>query len=106
MSDWRDDALCRGFPQAWWFPEQGGAYQTAIFVCSMCPSRHPCLNEAIDNDINHGIWGGLTESGRRSLQRKKKKRAGGGVMETTNPGPPTNAEPSDDTNQGGSTRRS
>ena len=70
MSDWRDDALCRGFPQAWWFPEQGGRYQTAIFVCSLCPSRDPCLDYAVDENIPHGIWGGLTEAGRRSAKRK------------------------------------
>ena len=76
---WRDDALCRDFPQRWWFPEQGGAYQAALFVCSGCPSREPCLRYAIDNDITHGIWGGETESKRRAMRRaERKKRAAGG----------------------------
>ena len=68
MHHWRDDALCRDFPQRWWFPEQGGAYQAALFVCSGCPSREPCLRYAIDNDITHGIWGGETESKRRAKE--------------------------------------
>jgi WhiB family redox-sensing transcriptional regulator len=75
MSDWRDQALCRGFPQRWWFPEQGGRYETAVWVCSMCPSREPCLQFALDERIIHGVWGGLTEAGRRSHRRKMAGRS-------------------------------
>jgi len=87
MPNWRDDALCQEFPQAWWFPEQGGPFKTAVWVCSLCPSKEPCLRYAIDNDINHGIWGGLTESGRRALRRKEKKRAGGSSHGNNEPRP-------------------
>ena len=72
---WRDHALCRGFPQKWWFPEQGGRFETAVFICSVCPSQEPCRQYAIDEKIIHGVWGGLTEAGRR---RRTRKMAGRG----------------------------
>ena len=42
-----------------------------MWVCSMCPSRDPCLKYALDENVGHGIWGGLTEAGRRSAKRNQ-----------------------------------
>ena len=50
VNEWREHALCRGFPQRWWFPEQGGQFRTAVWVCSMCPSRDACLQYAFDEN--------------------------------------------------------
>jgi hypothetical protein len=52
----------------------------------MCPSRESCLQYAIDENINHGIWGGCTEAGRRSMKRKM---AGRGRPEGISLDPPT-----------------
>lgn len=40
-------------------------------VCRHCPVRLDCLVEALDNRIEWGIWGGMTERERRSLLRSR-----------------------------------
>jgi len=40
-------------------------------VCADCPVRLDCLVEALDNRIEWGIWGGMTERERRSLLRSR-----------------------------------
>jgi WhiB family redox-sensing transcriptional regulator len=45
-----------------------------LFVSShhrTCPVRAECLAEALDNEIEWGVWGGLTERERRALLRKR-----------------------------------
>lgn len=36
-----------------------------------CPVRTECLAEALDNRIEFGVWGGMTERERRSLLRRR-----------------------------------
>jgi hypothetical protein len=40
-------------------------------VCSGCPVRFECLAEALDNRIEWGVWGGMTERERRLLLRQR-----------------------------------
>lgn len=37
-------------------------------VCRKCPAFIDCLQFAVDNDIQFGIWGGLTPSEREGLE--------------------------------------
>ena len=38
----------------------------AIVICNECPSRVPCLEAGMkEENINHGIWGGLMVAERR-----------------------------------------
>jgi WhiB family redox-sensing transcriptional regulator len=48
----------------------------AIGLCHQCPVRMLCAEYAIDNEIEHGIWGGLTELDRRSIRKQKASRRG------------------------------
>jgi WhiB family redox-sensing transcriptional regulator len=66
--DWTDLARCKGkeddmFPEA---TEQ----RRVRALCSGCPVRARCLAEALDNRIEWGVWGGMTERERRALLRK------------------------------------
>jgi WhiB family redox-sensing transcriptional regulator len=72
--DWREHAACRDEDPELFFPlsEIGpGARQAdeAKAVCARCPVREQCLEYALDNGLDHGIFGGLTESERRRLRR-------------------------------------
>ena len=67
--DWTLDARCRGMADAL-FPE-GKDQKRARLVCMGCPVRAICLAEALDNRIEWGVWGGLTERERRQLLRQR-----------------------------------
>ena len=41
-------------------------------ICQRCTVRLDCLQEAMDNKIDYGIWGGLSVKERRALRKKQK----------------------------------
>lgn len=49
---------------------RGAAQRQAREVCFACPVRLECLVDALDNRIQFGVWGGLTERERRALLRR------------------------------------
>lgn len=68
LDDWTLAARCRGM-QDDLFPD-GAGQKRARSVCMGCPVRCECLVEALDNRIEWGVWGGLTERERRQLLRQ------------------------------------
>lgn len=40
-------------------------------MCRGCPVRTECLADALDNRVEFGVWGGLTERERRALLRRR-----------------------------------
>jgi WhiB family redox-sensing transcriptional regulator len=66
--DWTVLAKCRGMEDAL-FPEAADQ-KRARLLCSGCPVRSECLAEALDNRIEWGVWGGMTERERRLLLRQ------------------------------------
>lgn len=65
---WVDNASCKG-SSANFFPSQMGevGVREALAICDQCAVRVSCLRYALNNNIAHGIWGGLTARGRREL---------------------------------------
>lgn len=63
---------CQDDPDLWF---SGDAYdrQTARTVCASCPMKDPCLETAIRNAEQFGIWGGLTPEERSTLIERKGK---------------------------------
>lgn len=49
----------------------GAAQRDAAKICSGCPVRLECLADALDNQVEFGVWGGLTERQRRALLRQR-----------------------------------
>lgn len=48
-----------------------GAEQHAVkTTCAGCPVRLHCLADALENRIDFGVWGGMTERERRRLLRR------------------------------------
>ena len=77
-TDWRHRAACRGMETNLFFPvsSAGGApanISEAKRVCNTCPVQQDCLRLADDLVIDDGIWGGLTETERRSSRRRPAK---------------------------------
>src|SRR5215471_7133640 len=57
---WSDLAACKGVGPDELFV-RGAAQNRAKQICTSCPVRTECLAEALDNAIEWGVWGGMTE---------------------------------------------
>ena len=60
---------------------RGAEQNKAKLVCSGCPVRTECLAEALDNQIEWGVWGGMTERERRALLRRRPVASWRSVLE-------------------------
>ncbi len=49
----------------------GAAQNRAKAVCLGCPVRTECLADSLDNRVEFGVWGGMTERERRALLRRR-----------------------------------
>ena len=68
--DWSAQAACRTTDPDELFV-QGAAQNRAKAVCTGCPVRTECLADALDNRVEFGVWGGMTERERRLLLRQR-----------------------------------
>ncbi|GAA3977043.1 WhiB family transcriptional regulator [Thermobifida alba] len=69
-TDWASRAACREIDPDSLFV-QGAAQNRAKLICRGCPVRTECLADALDNRIEFGVWGGMTERERRALLRRR-----------------------------------
>lgn len=65
-SSWMDRAHCRTAND---FPDLELTDQRAL--CRPCPVRTACLNYALSQQIEHGVWGGLTAPERARHRRRR-----------------------------------
>ena len=70
ITDWTARAACKGTDPDELFV-QGAAQNRAKLICRGCPVRTECLADALDNRIEFGVWGGMTERERRALLRRR-----------------------------------
>ena len=74
---WMQGSACREIDPEIFFPDPSpwmlSEIAAAKEVCSICPVREVCLEYAMVNGVEYGVWGGLTRNERRAL--KKKRRA-------------------------------
>ena len=68
--NWAALAACKGTKSDDLFV-RGAEQNRAKRVCGTCLVRNECLAEALDNRIEWGVWGGMTERERRALLRRK-----------------------------------
>lgn len=68
---WWDEAACKDQPEVNWFPERGEPTEPAKQVCDACPARDACLAFAVEEHIEHGIWGGTSGRERRTMRRQR-----------------------------------
>ncbi len=69
-SAWAAQAACRTSDPDSLFV-QGAAQNRAKAICSGCEVRTDCLADALDNRVEFGVWGGMTERERRALLRRR-----------------------------------
>ena len=66
---WVSQALCRSTDPEELFV-RGKAQNKAAVICRHCPVAAECLADALDNHMEFGIWGGMTERQRRALLKQ------------------------------------
>jgi WhiB family redox-sensing transcriptional regulator len=49
---------------------RGAAQRKAAMICRHCPVIAECAADALDNQIEFGVWGGMTERQRRALLKQ------------------------------------
>ena len=67
---WVSQALCRATDPDQLFV-RGAAQRKAAVICRHCPVITECGADALDNRVEFGVWGGMTERERRALLRRR-----------------------------------
>ena len=70
---WEKDARCRGMNTNDFFPEVGA--NTVGFLrkfCDECPVVRECLDFAIENTMDYGVWGGTSVEERIAIRLGRK----------------------------------
>lgn len=69
VENWRPQGNCaRGDPDELFVV--GAAQNVVKRVCIGCVVKAECLADALDNRIEFGVWGGMTERERRAILRR------------------------------------
>lgn len=79
--NWRFRSACRSENPELFFPHrEDGPWAVQVAeakaVCARCPVQSECLQWALDTRQDTGVWGGLSESERRSLHRRVRRYDG------------------------------
>lgn len=67
--DWLAFAPCKADPELM-FATAARDIEDAKAVCRGCSAIERCLQWALDTGTEHGVWGGLSEAERRTMQRR------------------------------------
>ncbi|HZA11524.1 WhiB family transcriptional regulator [Mycobacterium sp.] len=66
---WVSKARCRASDPDELFV-RGAAQRKAAVICRHCPVILECGADALDNRVEFGVWGGMTERQRRALLKQ------------------------------------
>jgi WhiB family redox-sensing transcriptional regulator len=72
-SEWRSRAACLGMPTDMFFLKRGDSSKEAKEICSSCPVKTECLDEAVHiNPIydTYGIYGGKSSRERNKIRKE------------------------------------
>lgn len=69
---------CRTYrdPDMWFADIGSSGYHHAMRTCLACPVRRDCAEQAIVNNEEYGIWGGINSQERNWLRKRLVKRIG------------------------------
>lgn len=68
--DWLATAPCKDDADAMFPGSNRDDIDYAKSFCRRCPAVERCLQWALETGEEHGVWGGLSEAERRTLQRR------------------------------------
>jgi WhiB family transcriptional regulator, redox-sensing transcriptional regulator len=71
-TEWMARGNCAEEPPAMFFPSDGVGVEIARRICATCPVKEPCLEHALVNRIDHGVWGGASERERRRILKRRR----------------------------------
>jgi WhiB family redox-sensing transcriptional regulator len=69
---WMAAGNCRDYPPAVFFPSDGVGVDRARKICATCAVTDQCLEYALDQRIDHGVWGGTSERERRRILKRRR----------------------------------
>jgi WhiB family redox-sensing transcriptional regulator len=71
-TSWMAEGRCAELPPETFFPSDGVGVNVARAICADCPKKAPCLEYALINRIDHGVWGGTSERERRRILKRRR----------------------------------
>ena len=74
-TEWMAHGLCRELPPSTFFPSDGVGVDQARRICNTCPVREPCLEYALAERVDHGVWGGASERERRRILKRRRQES-------------------------------
>jgi WhiB family redox-sensing transcriptional regulator len=72
---WMSKGSCRNYPPSAFFPSDGVGVDAARTICADCRVQSDCLEYALENRIDHGVWGGCSERERRRILKRRRDAA-------------------------------
>jgi WhiB family redox-sensing transcriptional regulator len=71
-TEWMRSGKCDDMDPSIFFPNDGVGVEIARRICVDCPVKAACLEYALVNRIDHGVWGGASERERRRIARRRR----------------------------------
>ena len=68
---WTEYASCRGIEEDF-FPEKGASNRRIYEICEDCLVRAECLEFALFNEMESGIWGGFSNHHHRGIKKARR----------------------------------
>jgi WhiB family redox-sensing transcriptional regulator len=65
----RTDRACKDVDRNVFFAVDVAGVNAAKAICTTCPIRQLCLDYAIENNEEHGVWGAKSERERKRLRK-------------------------------------
>lgn len=71
-TDWMEVGMCKDLAPSIFFPSDGVGVQEAQRICAECSVADTCLEYALTERVDHGVWGGKSERERRRILRRRR----------------------------------
>ena len=72
---WMSEGNCAEKDPAIFFPSDGVGVVKAKRICNGCGFQYQCLEYALINRVEHGVWGGASERQRRRILKARRQLA-------------------------------